>query len=329
MVKIVVEQFSEEALRKLYLGLLYKDDWDEECEECRMPTLLHIDSDGRQSPDSCPGRKEESTQAAQNKADAEILKSWRAFKSKMGPVRKWHRLEMEKTQQTNDILAGIQSMTTAIINGNNERPSKLVKPTKVPSWGTGMKYKAYRKSIEVWEQNNQDMPEPARYQEVIESLKQNKNIEGLASYTGEHIVGKLDTTETQTIKEILQLLDTKYGRTRLEELEELMEEWIKFNFNKYDNEDDYIFSQEKIITRQKETKVTLEEWNAIWMMHGAKQRKGIESFQLHQLRDVLKTESNEMQKDFVSKYRELKIESNRGKQTTPVDTLMMRNRSLS
>ena len=103
-----------------------------------------------------------------------------------------------------------------------------------------------------------------------------------------------------------------------------MEEWIKFNFNKHDSEEDYIFSQEKIIARQNETKVTLAEWNAIWMMHGAKQRKGIESFQLLQLRDVLKTESNEMQKEFVSKYRELKIESNRGKQTTPVNTLMMR-----
>merc|ERR1712240_6159 len=92
---------------------------------------------------------------------------------------------------------------------------------------------------------------------------------------------------------------------------------------------DYIFSQEKIITRQNETKVTLAEWNAIWMMHGAKQRKGIESFQLLQLRDVLKTERNEMQKEFVSNYRELKIESNRGRQTTPVNTLMMRKQSLS
>merc|ERR1712240_434197 len=74
---------------------------------------------------------------------------------------------------------------------------------------------------------------------------------------------------------------------------------------------------------------TLAEWNAIWMMHGAKQRKGIESFQLLQLRDVLKTESNEMQKEFVSKYRELKIESNRGKQTSPVNTLITGKRSLS
>merc|ERR1712239_35099 len=97
----------------------------------------------------------------------------------------------------------------------------------------------------------------------------------------------------------MKLLDIKFGRTRLEELEELMEEWIKFNFNEHDSEEDYIFLQEKIIARQNETNVTLKEWNAIWMMHGAKQRKGIESFQLHQLRNVLKTESNEMQTDFV------------------------------
>ena len=76
--------------------------------------------------------------------------------------------------------------------------------------------------------------------------------------------------ESQTIKEILQQLDIKYGRTRLEELEELMEEWIKFNFNEHENEEEYLFAQEKLISRQNEKKVTLTEWNAIWMMYGAK-----------------------------------------------------------
>merc|ERR1711955_50803 len=138
-----------------------------------------------------------------------------------------------------------------------------------------------------------------------------------------------DTTETQTIKEILQLLDTKYGRTKLEELEELMEERIKFNFNEHDSEEEYMFAQEKMISRQNETKVTLTEWNAIWMMHGAKQRKEIESYQLLQLRNVVKANSNEVQKDFVSKYRELKIESNRGKQAPRVYAFIMGKRSLS
>ena len=65
------------------------------------------------------------------------------------------------------------------------------------------------------------------------------------------------------------------------------------------------------------------------MMYGAKQRKGIENYQLLQLRNVVKTNGKEVQKDFVTKYRELKIESNRGKQAPCADTYIMGKRSLS
>ena len=187
-----------------------------------------------------------------------------------------------------------------------------------------MKLQAYKKSIEVWMENNKDMSEAARYQDVIESLKMNKDIEGLAKYIGEHVVGKLDTIEKQNVKEIIELLDLKYGRTRLEELEELMEDWIKFNFNEHESEEEYLFAQEKMITRQEEKQVTLKEWNTIWMMYGAKQRKGIENYQLLELRKVIKADSTEVQKGFVKKYKELKIESNRGKQAPCANTYLMR-----
>ena len=52
----------------------------------------------------------------------------------------------------------------------------------------------------------------------------NKEIEGLSKYIGEHVVGKLDTINKQTVKNLIELLDIKYGRTGLEELEELMED---------------------------------------------------------------------------------------------------------
>merc|ERR1711867_169105 len=162
-----------------------------------------------------------------------------------------------------DILQGLKSMTNAIINGNKERPNKLVKPAVVPSWSKGMKLQAYKKSIEVWMEMNKDMSEAARYQDVIESLKMNKDIEGLAKYIGEHVVRKLDTIEKQTVKEIIELLSLKYGRTRLEELEELMEDWIKFNFNEHEREEEYLFAQEKMIARQEEKQVSLKEWNTI------------------------------------------------------------------
>ena len=135
----------------------------------------------------------------------------------------------------------------------------------------------------------------------------------IAKYIGEHIVGKLDTIEKQKVKEIIELLDLKYGRTRLDELEEIMEDWINHNFNEHENEEEYLFAQEKMIKIQEEKQVSLEEWNTIWMMFAAKQRKGIENYQLLELRKVIKADSAEVQKDFVKKYRELKIESNRGK----------------
>merc|ERR1712240_713005 len=69
--------------------------------------------------------------------------------------------------------------------------------------------------------------------------------------------------------------------------------------------------------------------NATWMMYGAKQRKGIKNYQLLQLRNVVKANNNEVQKEFVTKYRELKIESNRGKQAPCADTYIMGKRSLS
>ena len=39
MVKIVVETFGEDALRKLFLDLSQKDDWDEECDVCSVVIL--------------------------------------------------------------------------------------------------------------------------------------------------------------------------------------------------------------------------------------------------------------------------------------------------
>ena len=73
----------------------------------------------------------------------------------------------------------------------------------------------------------------------------NKEIEGLAKYVGKHILIMLDMVEKQKVKEITDLLKLKYGRTRIEELEELMEDWMKFNANEHESEDDCLFAMEK------------------------------------------------------------------------------------
>ena len=63
-------------------------------------------------------------------------------------------------------------------------------------------------------------------------------------------------------------------------------------------------------------------------MYGASQRKGMESHQLLELRNIVKRNGGEVQKDFVKKYRELKVESNRGKQAPCVNTLYAHNQRI-
>merc|ERR1712121_269681 len=162
--------------------------------------------------------------------------------------------------------------------------------------------------------------------DVIESLKINKEVEGLAQYVEEHVIPKLDTIEKHTVIEIAKLLKLKYGRTRIEELEELMEDWIKLNFNEHESEEEYLFAMEKMIARKEEKRGTMREWDAIWMMIGARKRKGIENYQLLELRKVVKENKDTVQNDFREKYRELRIESNRGK---PAETLYMGKQSIS
>ena len=43
MVKIVVETFGEDTLRKLFCDLSDKEYWDEECSLWSMPIVLHRD----------------------------------------------------------------------------------------------------------------------------------------------------------------------------------------------------------------------------------------------------------------------------------------------
>ena len=132
MVKIVVESFGEDALRKLFCDLSHKEDWDEECSLCSMPTLLHKGS--------C-SRKAEIGEAEHS----DLWKSWSLFRKNMEPIRKEYKEEMDKKLRNSELLKGLQEMTAAnqkrlqemteaIMSGNRDRPNKLVKPAKVPSW---------------------------------------------------------------------------------------------------------------------------------------------------------------------------------------------------
>ena len=70
----------------------------------------------------------------------------------------------------------------------------------------------------------------------MESLKNIKEIKGLPHYVGEHILPVLEKKTDQTVKRILELLDIKYGRTRTEKIKNLIEEWMKFSPEQFEDD---------------------------------------------------------------------------------------------
>ena len=61
---------------------------------------------------------------------------------------------------------------------------------------------------------NYDIPEFIKLQD----LKCNQEIKGLPQYVREHVIPVLEKKTDQTIKQVLELLDLKYGQTRTEKV---------------------------------------------------------------------------------------------------------------
>ena len=69
----------------------------------------------------------------------------------------------------------------------------------------------YAKQLQTWTDIMEDIPKYIKFQDLVEGLKNNKEIKGLPRYVGEHILPVLEKKTNQTMKHELELLDIKYG----------------------------------------------------------------------------------------------------------------------
>ena len=112
----------------------------------------------------------------------------------------------------------------------------------------------------------EEIPEHVKYADLVESLKTNKDIKGLQKYVGEHILPILESKDDQTIKKVLEILTLKYGRTRVEKIEDFMDDWTKFKDDQYDDDGELLLGMKELNQRRKELKMTEDELIAVWML---------------------------------------------------------------
>ena len=89
------------------------------------------------------------------------------------------------------------------------RTAKLTKPAKVPSWTKDMFLETYVKQLTTWQEINEDIPEYAKYHELIEELKKNMDFKGLQRFIADHILPVRVKKEDQTVNKVTRLLESR------------------------------------------------------------------------------------------------------------------------
>ena len=178
------------------------------------------------------------------------------------------------------------------------KPRLLKRPAKVPTWTKDLTLEIYTKQLLTWTDILEDIPEHVMYQDLMEPLKTNKEVKGLPRYVGEHVLPTLEKKSDQTILKVLDLLDSKYGRTKTERIEEIMDEWIKFKDDSFEDDRELLLGMKELRQRKKELNITEDEWDTVWMLTIVKKRKKIDKFIFQALRDIVKQGGDDVIKKF-------------------------------
>ena len=103
----------------------------------------------------------------------------------------------------------------------------MTKPAKVPSWTKDMSLETYMMQLTTWQEINEDVPEFARYHELIEELKKNEDIKGLQRFLADQTLKKrrkMESFELQALREVVK----KNGQAVVQNFERKFKEiWVE------------------------------------------------------------------------------------------------------
>ena len=145
----------------------------------------------------------------------------------------------------------------------------------------------------------------------MEELKNNKDIKGLQKNIEDHVIPVLVRKTDQILDKAIELLDAKYGISRTEKVEEVIEDYLKFREDQYEDDDELILAMKELKKRIIELEMNFEEFDAVWMLEKMKKRRKMDNFEIQSLRIVVKEGGADVVMNFKNKFKEIKIEGKR------------------
>ena len=118
------------------------------------------------------------------------------------------------------------------------------------------------------------------------------------------MINKID----QTLEKVVGLLYIKYGRSRTEKVKDVIEDYLKFRGDQYEDDDELILAMKELRQRRIDLDMSFDEFDTVWMLEKMRKRRKIENFELQSLRNVVKEGGPNIVSNFEKKFIEIKIE---------------------
>ena len=177
---VTLDKLLNDNLRKHLALQIALEDWMDECSKCGYPRLLHKDYVLHRDATCTWGMEVPNI----------LRENWKAYTQRVKPILKMMKEEMKKEIEQGEFLQGLErligsntenmksffhnvkkrELSPSNESPSSERPAKLTKPAKVPSWTKDMSLETYVKHLTTKQEINEDVPEFARYHELIEEL---------------------------------------------------------------------------------------------------------------------------------------------------------------
>ena len=67
----------------------------------------------------------------------------------------------------------------------------------------------------------------------------------------------------QTLEKVIELLDVKYGQSRTEKEEDVIEDYLKFRKDQYEDDDELILAMKELRQRRIELEMNFDEFDTL------------------------------------------------------------------
>ena len=229
----------------------------------------------------------------------------------------------ELDERLEKLITIVEKNVEVRLNGGGNSHVNLVKNRKAPIWTKCQDFESYCRQLRLWDSQTTISP-IQKYFELVDCLKTNKDIGGLAEFVARDVIEKVDTNNPNIIEEVINLLKGKFQKTILEKMSDIVLDILRFEQRDGETAEEYLNRYENLMVKLDRANFASQWrlWTTILFLDRSKMKTTEKITIKRQLKDLEDSVTVETCK---KEFNELKIENQRSKNEEDVFFASNRN----